>query len=322
MEERFRLLMESLPEAVVVVSSAGDVIYSNSRARRIFGSSIHGRKIWEIEGINAKKMEDFFQRLTKGGYLKKREVFEFLMGGRKLFFSIYATELIDKSGFILTFRDETAAVEAYKRIEELNEILRLISKLLRHDILNRITVARANLEILSDEIQSERIARAMEALDEATELIKRARSFEETLISGELLEMEILDVLDKIARQYRDRIEVRVYGSARVLADEAIYSVFSNLIDNSIKHGQSTAVEIRVEKRGEFAVITVKDNGSGIPVEIIDRIFEEGFSYGNKAGSGLGLYIVKKVIERYGGQIRAYNDNGAVFEIKLRLANS
>jgi len=55
-EERFQLLIESLPEAVLVVSSAGDVIYSNSRARRIFGSSIHGRKIWEIEGMDAKKM--------------------------------------------------------------------------------------------------------------------------------------------------------------------------------------------------------------------------------------------------------------------------
>ncbi|MEG9193949.1 MAG: ATP-binding protein [Candidatus Methanoglobus sp.] len=50
------------------------------------------------------------------------------------------------------------------------------------------------------------------------------------------------------------------------------------------------------------------------------KLFTEGFSYGKKAGSGIGLYIVRKTIERYGGEVKVFNDNRAVFVIKLKSA--
>lgn len=102
------------------------------------------------------------------------------------------------------------------------------------------------------------------------------------------------------------------------MADEAIYSVFDNLLSNSVKHGESKRIEISIERKGDICEITVRDFGRGIPEEIIGRLFVEGFSYGVKAGSGLGLYIVKKVIERYGGEVRVFNDNGAVFQLRLK----
>ena len=322
MDESFGLLLESMPEAVVVVNREGEITYCNSKARRILGKDVVSLKVWEIEGLESgEKMRDFIKSLASGRYTKKREVFEFTAGRKIFYLSIYATELLDGSGFILTFRDITPIVESSRRIEELNDVLRLINKLLRHDILNKVTIARANIEILSDEIKSERIPVALEALDEVVELIERARAFEQTLTSGELVEIRLGDVVKEVAEDFSVRgLKVRVEGDASVLADKAIYSVLTNLLENSLKHGKSTEVEIRVEKRGNFAVMVVRDDGKGLPEEVIDRIFEEGFTHGDSAGSGLGLYIVKKVIERYGGEVRACNDGGAVFEIKLKLA--
>jgi signal transduction histidine kinase len=60
----------------------------------------------------------------------------------------------------------------------------------------------------------------------------------------------------------------------------------------------------------------VRDNGSGISPEYIDRIFEPFFK-GEPGGSGIGLSTVKKIVEVYGGEIRAYNDGGACFEFTL-----
>jgi signal transduction histidine kinase len=68
-------------------------------------------------------------------------------------------------------------------------------------------------------------------------------------------------------------------------------------------------------------VLTVRDNGTGIPAEhlphIFDRFYKADASRKAAGGSGLGLSIVKAIIERHGGTVAARNDGGAVFELRL-----
>ena len=65
----------------------------------------------------------------------------------------------------------------------------------------------------------------------------------------------------------------------------------------------------------------VSDNGSGIPAEhlplIFDRFYKADFARSAAGGSGLGLSIVRAIVERHGGTITARNDGGAVFDIAL-----
>ncbi|MEM2716548.1 MAG: ATP-binding protein, partial [Archaeoglobaceae archaeon] len=71
---------------------------------------------------------------------------------------------------------------------------------------------------------------------------------------------------------------------------------------------------------GTYAEIRIADFGKGIPDEVKPRIFEEGFTYGEKASTGLGLYIVKRLVERYSGEIKVEDNKpkGTVFVIRLR----
>ena len=103
------------------------------------------------------------------------------------------------------------------------------------------------------------------------------------------------------------------------LVDKAIYSVIDNIVNNAIVHGKTDRVDISIEDKGEFCEIRIADYGVGIPDDIKHLIFEEGFKYRSK-GSGLGLYIVKKVIERYGGEILVEDNkpSGAVFTLRIR----
>ena len=68
-------------------------------------------------------------------------------------------------------------------------------------------------------------------------------------------------------------------------------------------------------------MLTVRDTGAGIPPEhlplIFDRFYKADASRRAASGSGLGLSIVKAIVERHGGTTTAYNDGGAVFEIRL-----
>lgn len=107
----------------------------------------------------------------------------------------------------------------------------------------------------------------------------------------------------------------------KVLADYShIYQIFANLIGNAVEHGHSDSLSIEVRRLGDEAEgghsYLVRDNGSGISPEYIDGIFEPFFK-GEPGGSGIGLSTVKKIVEVYGGEIRAYNDGGACFEFTL-----
>ena len=83
------------------------------------------------------------------------------------------------------------------------------------------------------------------------------------------------------------------------------------------------SLEIKIEKVRDMYEIRIADNGIGIPDEIKGRIFEEDFSHGEEARTGLGLYIVKKTMENYGGSVRVEDNTpkGSVFVLKLKGVN-
>ncbi len=100
-----------------------------------------------------------------------------------------------------------------------------------------------------------------------------------------------------------------------------LYQLFTNLIGNCIKHCDSKKPVIKVAllsgaDNGEHTYL-VRDNGSGIAEENLERIFAPFFK-GRAGGTGIGLATVEKIVKLYDGSVRAYNDNGACFELTIR----
>jgi PAS domain S-box-containing protein len=103
--------------------------------------------------------------------------------------------------------------------------------------------------------------------------------------------------------------------------------VVANLLSNAMKFGRGRPVEVRVEHAGGKARVTVRDHGVGIPPEAQRRIFERferEKSAGQHAGFGLGLYIVRQLVEAHGGTIRVQSTpgQGAAFIVDLPRAPS
>jgi signal transduction histidine kinase len=98
--------------------------------------------------------------------------------------------------------------------------------------------------------------------------------------------------------------------------------VITNLLSNAIKYGAGKPVEITVDVTGDRAVLTVHDYGLGIPPEDQDRIFrrfERAASSRNYAGIGLGLWIVKQIVDALGGTVTVESrpELGATFTVEL-----
>lgn len=115
-------------------------------------------------------------------------------------------------------------------------------------------------------------------------------------------------------------------GIPKIIADpERIKMVAENLLNNSIKyttnHGK---IEIKLAKKDDDIVFSVKDNGVGIPEDQQDRVFEKFFRSDNAAkyqteGTGLGLYISKSIVEQLGGRIwfQSVENLGTIFSFSL-----
>jgi signal transduction histidine kinase len=103
---------------------------------------------------------------------------------------------------------------------------------------------------------------------------------------------------------------------------DRLEQALQNLAANALRHTpEGGEIQLSSSLVPEGSMLTVRDTGPGIPEQHLPLIFERFFKVdaARKAagGSGLGLSIVKAIVERHGGRIRARNDNGAVFEIVL-----
>jgi signal transduction histidine kinase len=113
--------------------------------------------------------------------------------------------------------------------------------------------------------------------------------------------------------------DIFVYGDR-----DKIAQVITNLLTNAIKFTRDGTISITTERNRDngLAVIQVIDTGSGIDTDILPRLFEK-FVTKSERGTGIGLYISKKIIETHGGTINGINNSdgpGATFKFTLRLS--
>ena len=103
--------------------------------------------------------------------------------------------------------------------------------------------------------------------------------------------------------------------------------VLSNLIDNANKYTEKGKIEVKLIRLGGQALISIKDNGIGIPKDSIEKLFQKfhrapNATKVNSSGTGLGLYVVKKIIETHKGRVWVESEGegrGSTFYIELPL---
>ncbi|HEX6065657.1 MAG TPA: ATP-binding protein [Longimicrobiales bacterium] len=211
-----------------------------------------------------------------------------------------------------------------------------------HDVLQR---ALARLQtILADERVDEHelqeVRKIVRALNEITDvntqavqrinhLVKNLRNFgrpDRSEIAWADLHEGLDSTLAIMRHELREIQVVRDYGElpAVLCRPQQINQVFMNLLMNACQASQHDArLHIRTRAEGQHALVTVADNGSGIPAELQNRIFEPGFTTKHgRIGMGMGLLISRQIVEAHGGTIAVQSSpgSGAEFTVKLPVA--
>ncbi|MFP4143125.1 MAG: PAS domain S-box protein [Thermoplasmata archaeon] len=220
--------------------------------------------------------------------------------------------------------------EALKRVE-MEQREEFLHSLLRHDVQNKTQIVKGYLELLEEDedfsddgrVYLQESKKAINASDDIIEKVRKLRRIEQ---EDEIGELEIDPVLDQILSEYKSQlekqgidIEIEETGCI-VKGGPLLEEMFSNLLENSILHSDCDKIRIRGECEGNECVVTVEDDGKGIPDDVKEQIFERGFKEGEDAGSGLGMYLVKEIAESYGGSVEVKDPElgGARFDIRLQ----
>jgi PAS domain S-box-containing protein len=218
--------------------------------------------------------------------------------------------------------DITERVSLNQRLEDLNGSLLLLNRIMRHDIMNDLSIALGSLQLYEIKREGRYLDAATRALTKGVDLINDISDLERLRAPAELRAVKVRDVVDKVvANRAGQNVLIRVTGEATAMADETLSSVFDNLVGNAIMHGRTETVDIDISASDGECLVSVADRGRGIPDDIKARIFDEGFKFGDTGNTGFGLYIVRKTMEKFGGSVRVRDNHpqGTVFELRMPL---
>ena len=243
-------------------------------------------------------------------FIQKRKVNRILFAQKK--------EIESKNQLLNKEIDDRTKAEEDLKIGR--ERLSILNKILRHDLSNDFTVIKSAVKVFKLTSQETLLDEIRKRVETSLETINNYRKYEAFIDSNTALkEIELQEKLNEIFVEY-PAVKFNLEGNCKVFADEALNSVFVNLFSNAKKHGKADEIKISISSERNSCKIKIANNGYQIPEIILDKIFDEGFCFGETGNTGIGLHIVKKTIERYDGKISVTENepNNVVFEITLK----
>ncbi|MPZ86989.1 MAG: PAS domain-containing protein [Nitriliruptorales bacterium] len=325
-----RKTLDLLPDPTVVVSRAGVIVCANNLAARLLGVPAE-----KLEGCAAAEVLPLVDEVRADWWSCARP----LEGDARLVARIPETELRMR---LSDGRERPVIVTAARQPDECGRVELLMVSLRRADRRARIDATGAELvSTVSHELRSPltsvrgftktMLAKWGHFTDE--QKLQMLRTVNEdadrvTRLLGELLDVSRIDAGElRLRRQMVDvaAIVERVLGRFRVVDErrslvslvpadlprlhidpDKVEQVFINLVENAIHHGEG-AVTVSADAGADAVTFTVSDQGPGIPAPQIGHVFAK-FARPpgeRRAGTGLGLYITKGIVEAHGGRIWA-----------------
>jgi len=343
--EPLGLSLQDAPDAVLIVDGDGFVCGANDAALRLTGRSreeLVGRPAALLFSGDVSNLEKV-ARALRAETAKEYRVALRRTDGRTVSVGITARQLRDGDAVrsVLSVRDasesECKEAELRRAIDELEHCITSLAHDLRSPLVALLGFSRLLRQEYGEAIgetgrhfvdRIEEAGRTIEGLvHHVLELSRAGQPSERTAL------VDPREVLSQLKAELKPRLEetgiellLPEPGPPLLSCDRTrLYQLFSNLIGNAIEHMGTPAdprIEVTVEEQADSHLIVVRDNGRGIEPANRQRIFEPFQSFGSSArtrGAGMGLAIVKRIVEKRGGRIWVESELGKGTAFLVRL---
>ncbi|WP_414469115.1 sensor histidine kinase [Methanobacterium sp. ACI-7] len=355
-EMQFRNLAENSPDLIIRVDKNLKYIYINSTVEEISGQppqSVIGKKIDEV-GLPGEYLSywiDNYLKLFKTGEIIHDE-YEFPTVKGMRFFKTTVVPEYNFEGEIETaltiIRDITGRKELEDELKELvselqrsNEELQQFAYIISHDLQEPLRTISSFIQLLEMRYKGKLDQDANEFMEYITDGSNRMRQMIQDLLQysrvttkgGEFKQTDVESILQQTISNLKVAInENNAYITYDPLPtvsvdDKQLSRVFQNLILNGIKfkrEDENPKIHISAKRENNEYIFSVSDNGIGIEEKYYDRIFtifQRLHTRDEYEGTGIGLAIVKRIIERHGGRIWVESEvgKGSIFYFTLPI---
>ncbi|WP_049936210.1 PAS domain S-box protein [Haloplanus natans] len=328
--DRFRHLFENLPDPVVEVEIRDGVAvvqHVNPAFAEVFG--------YDPDAIRGRALDELIVPAEESGAASPVEI------GDETSVEAQRETPDGRRDFLIRgipyHRDATQyGFGIYTDITDQKErerYLQVLNRVLRHNLRNDLNVIMLSAEWLVDRLDGELAAQARTLRDNANELAglsEKAKEIERMIgRRGEATSpVDVVPVLHRLTERYRERypeidLSLDLPDSLRVHADDDITRVFEELVENAVVHndGPSPTIHIDASTNDDWVTVRLHDDASGIPDDEWRVVTGEREITQLTHSSGLGLWLVRWVIDSYGGEVRRRGtDDGTTIELRLRSA--
>nr|WP_254524535.1 PAS domain S-box protein [Natrinema caseinilyticum] len=241
------------------------------------------------------------------------------------------------AGMLVT-QDITEREEYRRKLEASNERLEQFAYVASHDLQEPLRMVTSYLQLLEtrygdalDEDGEEFLAFAVDGAERMREMIDGLLEYSRVDTRGDPFEpVDLNDVLESVLHDLQLRIDER---DARITTEDLpriegdasqVRQVFQNLLSNAITYSgdDPPVIDIAAEREGEAWKISVRDEGIGIDPDHADRVFEvfqRLHSHEEYPGTGIGLALCKRIVDRHGGEIWVDSESGDGTTISFTL---
>jgi PAS domain S-box-containing protein len=352
--ELYRNLTDSASDAIVTIDESSNIMLANQATEKMFGYSASEMKGQNVLMLIPERVRSRYEQLISN-YLESEErklnwqnieITGLHQDGHEIVMDVSFGEfqLKDQRFFTGFMRDVTQRKKlegVLKSTERLTVIGRLAASI-AHEINNPLDAIKNVFYLLAHSASEEQMGHitvGQEELKKVVEIIRRTLGFaRETTAATEIQVQPLLDetieLLSRKIQQKNINVEKQYRLNEPITANTGeLRQVFVNLIANALDAmSLNGKLSIRTYFNRSFfgrgsAAIVIADDGQGIPPQTLSHLFEPFFTTKGEEGTGLGLWISREILEKYGATIKVRSrvgarKHGTCFRISFPLANS
>jgi PAS domain S-box-containing protein len=339
-EEQVRILsslFELASDAIFVSDTEGKIVYFNEATYKTASYTKEEMAKLSLYEFCSPNITHLIKTRIQMILENKSAVFEseHMRKDKSLIPCEVSARIIESNGSKLILnvaRDITDRKKAEAGLAAVDEKLRVVGKLTRHDVRNKLTTISSNTYLLRKRFGSNpEIVKHLDSIDSAVALSHRLFDFTSLYekIGGQTqMEINVKRCFDEAVALFPNSSisGIRVINDSAglvVVADSLLRQIFYNLIDNSLKHGKVvTQIRLHYIRDQNQIKLYYEDNGVGVSMENKQKIYVEHFT--TNGGTGLGMSTIRKIMEVYNWTIEetGVQGQGVKFEIVIPVSTT